>query len=878
VSFPRLTQKTNILSDSTAEIITYDARDSAAVKQLEKDSGMEALIFEEEIAPVFVYKSREGYGYGVAASRQLLKNTPIGAYLGVTKRRSKLTGKEQAYAFQAGSSNLSAPSYVLAHEVGSIVRFVNHSDTQNNVKEIKGEHGTIIYVTTKQIPEGGQLLIDYGPDYIFKNKCYLSVHHNAMTRAQHLIKYRDYYSFIVPLSEKIKKVFEIESHPATHLVLPLVAGSKSPAIETLPVLLGTVKEEETVLIHEKQPYITPLMLACANKDKDTLKTTLESKVDVFARTSENLSALQIASRVSGNTQDYLLFFDLVTQLKNEFLDPDKNNAGKRFEKYLKENIENEEMLRFYQEKFNLKILARPARSLKRKKISKSLTEVRSTESSEAKSLNSSFAFFKSNPSCPIEGQMDTPSTDQTPVLNCSSSSDLSSARTALPTCEVQPLIDQCSSMNGSGSSDLSSMTTAIPAWESLPPLTQTYWMNGSGSSDFSSLTPAIPTWEPLPPLTQTYWMNGSGSSDFSSVTPAIPAWEPLPPLTQTYWMNGSGSSDFSSVTPAISAWEPLPPLTQTYWMNGSGSSDFSSIPTAIPALVVQTSMPTEFSFESTTTSQLKGKRKKPETLNEMPTDDFFLEQKRVAAKTYPTKDETHYNQKAAFLDKENVRIILKAMDIPKFLSKKTMRSDLEFKDYFKERFFSHKSKVMLSRIKKELAGKFKVPTFACNDNKFFHLATSLRSVLDPRDTIFDVKAHCDHKRVLQLSDFSDLYYNAPSADTLKFVVLSLCCLPLFDHCDINGKFSNRALLYQFLILIGRIADQRMTLDKAMEDLSPESDFSPAFFTKQGQGAERRLAAQISSKHPCLASSSKPEDSSQLYGVSKGTTNPKLSSV
>jgi len=82
-----------ISDDAENPIKTYDAQDKRQIKQLEQDSKMKGkLIFEEMKPPVYVYKSKEGYGYGVAAKRNIKKGEFIGHYLGVKgKEKEKYT-------------------------------------------------------------------------------------------------------------------------------------------------------------------------------------------------------------------------------------------------------------------------------------------------------------------------------------------------------------------------------------------------------------------------------------------------------------------------------------------------------------------------------------------------------------------------------------------------------------------------------------------------------------------------------------------------------------------------------------------------------------------------------------------------------------------
>jgi len=194
------------------------------------------------------------------------------------------------------------------------------------------------------------LLIDYDVEYVFAHKpLYLSIYHNALTRAELLKRYIDlYHPDILFLSQTLISIFKLGAYPDTHLIVPKifykeVILKKEPHIN-LPILLGTFRDNK-IIIHESQPYLTPLMLACALKDNKKINMLFNAGIDVFAETTEKVSILKIAASVMTDSEEFNFYVPLVHKIKNAFKSIDA------FKTYVLENSDNEEFNNFIFRRF-----------------------------------------------------------------------------------------------------------------------------------------------------------------------------------------------------------------------------------------------------------------------------------------------------------------------------------------------------------------------------------------------------------------------------------------------------------------------------------------------------------------------------------------------
>ncbi|MDR2540104.1 MAG: SET domain-containing protein-lysine N-methyltransferase [Chlamydiales bacterium] len=107
-------------------------------------------------------------GYGVFANQKMTKNTCIGEYVGLIRKRSWFEGNHNTYCFEYPILEYKRSPYVIdAYSMGNHTRFINHSP-EPNVNSVlvyyQGKRHIILYVN-KDIHKGSQLCYDYGPNY-----------------------------------------------------------------------------------------------------------------------------------------------------------------------------------------------------------------------------------------------------------------------------------------------------------------------------------------------------------------------------------------------------------------------------------------------------------------------------------------------------------------------------------------------------------------------------------------------------------------------------------------------------------------------------------------------------------------------------------------
>lgn len=108
-------------------------------------------------------------GLGVFAGRHLLEGEILDEYFGeLMPKRLAARRHDDNYIFEIGNVASST-----AKEYGNWTRFMNHSCAEFNVEatdDVLGGRRTITFRALKNISEGTQLFIDYGPNYFGKGK------------------------------------------------------------------------------------------------------------------------------------------------------------------------------------------------------------------------------------------------------------------------------------------------------------------------------------------------------------------------------------------------------------------------------------------------------------------------------------------------------------------------------------------------------------------------------------------------------------------------------------------------------------------------------------------------------------------------------------
>ncbi len=105
--------------------------------------------------------------YGLYACKDIKKHTFMGEYTGIIRRYKNKIDDRNAYCFEYSIGQKKTPYTIDAREKGSLIRFVNHSDTPNLSPLSVYLEGVmhIIFRSNKDIKKDEELTYDYGPNY-----------------------------------------------------------------------------------------------------------------------------------------------------------------------------------------------------------------------------------------------------------------------------------------------------------------------------------------------------------------------------------------------------------------------------------------------------------------------------------------------------------------------------------------------------------------------------------------------------------------------------------------------------------------------------------------------------------------------------------------
>ncbi|MBI5273039.1 MAG: SET domain-containing protein-lysine N-methyltransferase [Chlamydiia bacterium] len=128
--------------------------------------------FKEEITSPFfpdilIRWIDSSIGWGVFANKRFKKMEFIAEYCGLV-RKKKREDQKNAYCFEYVIAPGDPSSYVIdARDQGGIARFINHSNQPNLSSTLATFNGLshVILIAKEEIPQGAQLVYDYGADY-----------------------------------------------------------------------------------------------------------------------------------------------------------------------------------------------------------------------------------------------------------------------------------------------------------------------------------------------------------------------------------------------------------------------------------------------------------------------------------------------------------------------------------------------------------------------------------------------------------------------------------------------------------------------------------------------------------------------------------------
>jgi lipopolysaccharide export system protein LptC len=331
-----------IYSEHGETTTIYDPKNEADIHKLCKAANLDEFIKDKENVTyphLLIFESNR-YARGVIANEAIKKNQIICEYLGEMaslekmldrERVTKIVKKELSISLNAKDMNyfeqldkaidayikqISAYAFeltrksgpndcMLAHKKRSLAAFINHQTTDPNVHvDIKNQ--SIRFIASRNIFKGEQLRIDYGPDYEYEeHMSYIPNTDNHLRRGKFLAEHIGCYHLIpFALKPHQKKALGTEFN---HLMVPLfifqLLKNKKikhftqydkylPPLEVFNYSKKNLGHE--IYIPEHQQNITPLLLACALKNKIAIKKLIEDPdIDIFSKTIQDKDALMI---------------------------------------------------------------------------------------------------------------------------------------------------------------------------------------------------------------------------------------------------------------------------------------------------------------------------------------------------------------------------------------------------------------------------------------------------------------------------------------------------------------------------------------------------------------------------------------------------------
>jgi len=110
----------------------------------------------------------QNIGFGVFASERIMPCSYVGEYTGLIQERKPRHVKESNYCIRYTSWQTGKRPHVIdAEKMGNFTRFINHSDQPNVSLVCVYWRGMprLIFVSLREIPEGGQITFDYGKTF-----------------------------------------------------------------------------------------------------------------------------------------------------------------------------------------------------------------------------------------------------------------------------------------------------------------------------------------------------------------------------------------------------------------------------------------------------------------------------------------------------------------------------------------------------------------------------------------------------------------------------------------------------------------------------------------------------------------------------------------
>lgn len=155
-----------------AKIIKKCAR-ALKKKQLEESQKWLGFYYAQEISnppslDLAISWRGDLLGYGVVTYQPITKQTFVGEYVGVVRKKRLFGELKNAYCFDYPILLQEEPIYVIdAALYGNYTRYINHK-TEGNLNTICAFSGGVMHIllyANQNIPAGAELFYDYGENY-----------------------------------------------------------------------------------------------------------------------------------------------------------------------------------------------------------------------------------------------------------------------------------------------------------------------------------------------------------------------------------------------------------------------------------------------------------------------------------------------------------------------------------------------------------------------------------------------------------------------------------------------------------------------------------------------------------------------------------------
>ena len=302
----------------------------------------------------------EATGFGIVAQTFIEKGTQICKYLGEhvkigESEFNKLPPEVCNYSLEVRGAtrrkkrktdkNDKSINLILGHKIASEGSLINNSIDFANVEIVPNTKSELLFITTKNIHAGEEILLDYGKKYHgrenFRHIFPIGSRSSELFLQQNE---KNYGGEPLALTEKEQ---ELLGTKATHVLLPHYYRNKflwdklsAYEINFLPLIEGVKLPGEKFKPLKEQTFITPLMYACLKKHDDMMDSVFRKKgVNVDFVTKSGRSAWSILTADWGQPEFSRGRCGKLSRIIKDFYHRNKLPI-KAYQNYLRANARN----------------------------------------------------------------------------------------------------------------------------------------------------------------------------------------------------------------------------------------------------------------------------------------------------------------------------------------------------------------------------------------------------------------------------------------------------------------------------------------------------------------------------------------------------------